>query len=47
MGLSEAGISTPRPGFDPKAVRMGFVVHKVAIVVIVVVIRRLASGFSW
>jgi hypothetical protein len=49
MGLSEAGISTPRPGFDPKVVRMGFVVQKVAVVVVVVVvvIRRLVSGFSW
>jgi hypothetical protein len=47
MGLSEAGISTPRPGFDPKAVLMGFVMHKVAVVAVVVVIRRLVSGFSW
>jgi hypothetical protein len=47
MRLSEAGISTPRPGFNPKAVRMRFVVHKVAIVVIVVVIRWVVSGFSW
>jgi len=47
MGFSEAGISTPRPGFDSNAVRMGFVAHKMAVVAVVVVIRRLVSGFSW
>jgi len=47
MRLSEAGISTPITEFDPKEARMGFIVHKVAVVTAVVVIRRLGSGFSW
>ena len=36
----------PRPGFDPKAVLMGFVVHKVTFVPVVVLIGRLVSGYS-